>query len=137
MSEIKLKSPISIEMDVVETEDYLPSIKMCVKVQVNHPTGVFIYQADDIWFECLQWDTFVLNLKQIFVKNKATLIDMSEGFELDFYPKEKSNLILLHLKCKEHIASGNESISLDYKCTIGQDVFGEIIDKFNNFPKWW
>jgi hypothetical protein len=74
----------------------------------------------------------------MFVENKATLIDMSEGFKLDFYPKQKGDLISMHLQCKEHISTDDDvSVSLNYTCIIDQNVFENIVENFNNFPKWW
>jgi len=97
MSSISIKKPIALNMDVVEIDEHLPSIKMIVELNIEHPTGKIFYQANDIWFDCSEWDDSALALKQLSGSNnsKACLENLSDNFIIVF--TKDNNIIKLDL----------------------------------------
>ena len=136
MADISFEKPIAISMDVTETDDYLPSIKMFLKCHIIHPTGFLTYQADDIWFTCSKWDEFLKKL--LIMKNdekvEASLVDMNEYFEIGISKSQDETFFTL--RCQEpNIGEG--SITMNFNSQIDIDVLAIIRREFDKFPKWW
>jgi len=123
-------------MDVVEIDEHLPSIKMTVELNIEHPTGKIFYQANDIWFDCSEWDDFTLALKQLSGSNnsKACLENLSDNFKIVF--AKDNNIIKLDFTVLEN-NSGEGIASIKFSSTIGDDLFIPIKNQFVEFEKWW
>ena len=130
-----IEKPIGIRMEMVETDDYLPSFKMQVEIQVKHPTGSYHYRADDIWFECAKWDLFVDALQKPGEDETLILLDMSELFSISL-AKQDEQEFMLKLFCSEP-ETGSGQASLSFSKPIDHDQFHQFTGKFINFPKWW
>ncbi|AFZ23903.1 hypothetical protein Cylst_1625 [Cylindrospermum stagnale PCC 7417] len=136
MPDINISQPISITMEVVEVDDYLPSLRMLVKCHIEHPTGFFTYQATDIWFDCSQWDEFVRILSQLEAKIEveAILVDMSECLELKI--SNVHNQLHFNFSCKE-LNVGEGLTKINFSCQIDFEILSLIKREYSEFPKWW
>jgi hypothetical protein len=133
---IEINGPIYIVMDVLETEDRLPSMKMDLKCKVRHPTGDLSYHANDIWFSCGEWDAFEMAFGKIINRNKgeAILQDLSELFIFKINIEEK--VCKITFSCKEWIIP-DSSVVLSGHLNVDKSELDAIKDSFSNFPKWW
>ena len=123
-------------MEVLETDDYLPSIKMAIKVEMIHPTGNIAYEASDIWFECNVWDNFVVSINGIGLSSsgKASLKNISDFFSIEI--SSENGVITFDLKCEEiNICNGTSNLS--YRSVIDDDLLSHIKNQFCHFEKWW
>jgi hypothetical protein len=138
MSEISIKRPISIEIETIETDSYLPSFKANIKLEINHPTGYFSYQANDIWFDCVQWDAFLSSLDKLnFLKESEIILsDMSEYFKIRFL-LTKSRDIQFRVNIKEPFSGENGEGVFSYQSNIDNEVLNVFIQKFNALDRWW
>lgn len=135
MPEIIIQKPITLMMDVLDIDDYTPSMKMLLSVEVNHPTGFFKYQADDIWFSCSEWDIFSNRLSDLGSEKDLLLKDLSEYFRIVI--KQKSdNAYLFNLFCSEPEV-GKGTTELNFSAIIDSDEIAQVINTFREFPKWW
>jgi hypothetical protein len=136
MSSISIKRPIGIKLDIIETDNYLPSIKMEVHIEMEHPTGKILYQADDIWFECTHWDNFTATLNQIAnnSKGEAFLENMSSNFKVKLIRDGSS--IKFNFTVQESNVSDGEA-SINFSSLIDDDLFNQIKSQFVEFEKWW
>jgi hypothetical protein len=79
MLEIKFEQPFCLHMEVVETDDHLPSIRVETKVIITQFQHTFSYQGT-FWLECARWSNFVKALDGS--SQSAVLKDMSDYFTL-------------------------------------------------------
>jgi len=135
MAEIVTDKPIVLRMEIAEVDDYLPSMKMFTEVQIKHHTGLFKYQADDIWFECSKWDTFSTGLLDLETLEILRLEDMSEQFEISI-TKKSINKFLFNCCCSEP-ELGQGLASLNFSIIIDSDGLSQLVNAFRDFPKWW
>ncbi len=133
---IKIDKPLDLRMSLLESEDRLPSIKMLIEVNIVHPTGTASYTAEDIWFDCTQWDKFVNELSKLYtgIDEMALLKSLSEYFEIRV--SKAKNVFLFELICKEP-DTGNGILECKYYKNIESEELGIIKEKFGEFPKWW
>jgi hypothetical protein len=133
---VNIKTPIEVNMELLETEDRLFSMRMKVDIKIHHPTGVFIYKANDIWFKCSTWDEFIQILGKLVRDNdeSAELSSLSGDFKIKVTVENNSHLF--ELLCKEQeIGKGN--LELIYRCEINTDELYFVKREFDAFPKWW
>jgi hypothetical protein len=135
MEQISIEKPVEVSISVTEKDDYLPSFKTTIKCRINHPTGILIYEADDIWFQCSVWDKFIERLSTVNeVNGLATLANMSEHFIISIGSKDKQ--LYFEIKCKE-VISNTGTINIDYSTKIDLDSLDSIKRAFNELDKWW
>lgn len=136
MSSLRIRRPIGISFDVIEIDNFLPSIKMAVDIEMEHPTGKISYKVNDIWFECTQWDSFISALNKFGRNDKgeASLENMSNSFKISLI--KVSNVIKFYFTAQEdNIGTGNALIN--YLSVIDDDLFNHIMGQFIEFEKWW
>ncbi len=138
MSEISILRPISIEMEIIETDSYLPSFKTNIVLRIKHPTGLFLYQADDIWFDCSLWDKFILEISNVNYKTDISvkLSDISEYFNIEFV-KETLNEVLFKVTIHEPFSGENGEGYISYQSKLDIDTMNIIKNNFESFDKWW
>lgn len=138
MSEIEIRIPISIEIDTIETDSYLPSFKVNVKLEIKHPTGYFSYQANDIWFECSEWDKFIVGINTLNSKNSITLklSDVSEYFNVTFI-RDNSGETLFKVSINEPFSGVNGEGFISYQSKIDRNTIDIISNSFQDFNRWW
>ena len=136
MQLISIQRPLSIDMEMVDTDTRLPSIKMAVKMEVVHPTGTIIYSANDIWFECSVWDEFVSNILNVSSggRRDASLKNMSDFFVLNIGIDE--GIKRLNFTSRE-VNAGEGVVSLNFESILDDDMLAAIIEQFTTFEKWW
>jgi hypothetical protein len=138
MSEIEIRRPISIEIDTIETDSYLPSFKVDIKLEIKHPTGHFSYQANDIWFECSEWDKFTVEINTLNSKTNISLklSDVSEYFNIIFI-KDRLDETLFKVSINEPFSGVNGEGFMGYQSKIDSNIIDIINSSFQNFNRWW
>ncbi len=135
MSEINIQKPIILKMEVLETDDYSLTLKMKVYVEFIHPTGIFNYTADDIWFEYSKWDQFTNKLHDLRSDVNLDLEDLSEKFKISLMRKTENEYIIT-LSCLENNLDKG-TIQLSYTSDLDSDSMAHVFNNFLGFPKWW
>lgn len=127
---INLSDPIKIIFNEIEIDDYLPSIKFKIDININQFTHLLAYSGE-IWIECSVWDRFSKGLSE----GKNTILnDMDDTFIIKII---KSNeFIEFAWSIKRQDPEGNV-MTADYSSKITDDVYSVIKNEFINYPKWW
>lgn len=133
MIDITLNNLIAMQLSIVEVEEYLPSIRVLTNIHIKYSTGFFKYQADDIWFNCVNWDQFTQGL--IKLEKVISLEDMSEQFKITIQRKA-SNGYTFNLFCAKP-NSGKDHTNFNFSTLLDSDGFSQVIRSFEDFPKWW
>lgn len=135
MEQLEIKKPFELTIAVIEKDDTLPSFKTALKCRVNHPTGILIYEANDIWFECTAWEGFIDNLSHIDeVNGFAALANMSDYFSFQITPKNGE--LFVELKCKEPFGNIG-GFDINYIQKIDPDTLDYVRTKFREMDIWW
>lgn len=124
--DIEIKDPIEISMDVLEIDEHLPSMKFTIIINVRE-TYYSMAISSEIWVECSVFDAFVNSLKR---KNKATLIDMDNLFQLVIEPTQLA-------WCCSKINLDGRLIQGLGEASLTNDIQQKILDVFEDYPKWW
>ncbi len=135
MSEINIHKPLRLVIDLIEVDEYLPSFKCKVDIVIDHPTGFFRYNANDLWIECSNWDIFNEGLINLISTEKFSIQDMSEQFIISIEPNGSSGY-LFELTCGEPDIGQGISF-LRFKKTVDSDELSQLMNSFRDFPKWW
>jgi len=69
----------------------MPAVRFEVACAIHHPTGLFSYQADDIWIDFETLDQFISELGHIVnhLKGAATLICLAQTFKFELRKQDK------------------------------------------------
>ena len=120
-----------IEMDAYDSQ----SIKFEVKLTLEHPTGVFTFSADDIWFEADMWNQFVHELNNGLGSN-AVFHDQSNYLRLSI--ERAANHLDLSLSIREPlIAAGDTTLSSSQRVNLDSAFINSLTSSFQKFPKLW
>jgi hypothetical protein len=138
MSEISIKRPFILEMELIEAEGHLPSMKLSIKIEITRPNGLFSYHSGGIWFHCSDWDKFMNKLNRSDVStDSAALQDMGKTFIITVTREEQRD-IHLTIRCKEPLKFGNpDSVEMYIDTMIDAEDFSRVRGNFNDFPVWW
>nr|CUV29546.1 protein of unknown function [Ralstonia solanacearum] len=78
--EIRIEKPFRFYIDVVETGEHVPSMRMQAAIEVRQFGHKLEYHGS-LWFDCSVWDSFVAGLSSIDTV-EASLFDMGGHFAL-------------------------------------------------------
>jgi hypothetical protein len=136
MEQLVINNPVNLKLEVIEIDDYLPSFKVFIEFLVKYPSGLLKYEAENIWFQCSNWDSF---LKQLNLINKGTvneiiLHDMSEYFSFKLQNSKGEYYMTISWVKTDN---GFGSIKVEYSKSIDGDTLSLIKEKFIEFNKWW
>lgn len=136
MIEILIANPIQINLELLETDSYFLSMKTLIDVKLTHPSGFFIYQANDIWLDCKKWDEFNVELDQIVQSNSgiARLADMSDYLSLIL--RKEDNMVSIEFQVVESDIVNGSSI-MKFNKVIDNEILAQIRNKVNSFIRWW
>jgi len=122
---------LKVRMKLSEMDKVLPSFKVEMNITISHPTGEFTYSANDLWFECCNWDVFTERIASITDKDDAIILNsMSEEFILKLSVNDISIMI------KEMSFYGFPT-QLNHTRGITRDDFGIMKNAFLDFDRWW
>ncbi|MFQ1054817.1 hypothetical protein ACFX2V_07150 [Gilliamella apicola] len=127
---INLNDPIKIFFDEIEIDDYLPSIKFKIDINIKQLTHHLAYSGE-IWIDCNVWDLFSKGLNK---GESAVLHDMSNIFIIKIIKKHDD--IEFTWSVKRQAPEGNV-MTASYSSKITDDVYSLIRNEFTNYPKWW
>ena len=127
---INLNDPIKIFFDEIEIDDYLPSIKFKIDINIKQLTHHLAYSGE-IWIDCNVWDLFSKGLNK---GESAVLHDMSNIFIIKIIKKHDD--IEFTWSVKRQDPEGNV-MTASYSSKITDDVYSLIRNEFTNYPKWW
>jgi hypothetical protein len=135
--EISLQSEgIGLHLECLEIdENDSHSMRYKVKLDLDHPTGTFIYSANDIWLETDMWDRFQQRLSKGLEEN-AVFHDQSSYFEFSLTRNTRD--IELMIKIREPlIESGETSVTSVRRIELDSGFINALIKSFNDSPKFW
>lgn len=132
MLEIKFEQPFTLRMEVVETDDHVPSMRVETKITITQFQHTFSYQGT-FWFECASWSNFANALNDS--SRDAVLKDMSDYFVLAI--RENEGRKILSWEFKKADAGGAKKATVAFSAEIDDDMLGKIKREFTEFPAWW
>ncbi|MFZ6013043.1 MAG: hypothetical protein ACOYXT_22060 [Bacteroidota bacterium] len=136
MTSIKINKPFSFSIDILESEDVLPSLKLWLNCALPSFGKKTLEINNEAWIACRDWDKFIDNLFKIMTRelDESILEDLSgnilikisrikEQYFLNFY-FNKVGALGVGAKC-------------EVNGLIEKDELSNIIEKLNDFDKWW
>jgi hypothetical protein len=126
--DIKVDSPVKLSLDVTDFDEYIPSMKASVNIEVVGFKYDFSLSTA-LWFECKVFYEFLGALKR---KSTSTLIDMEKGFELKIDFSDGN----IAWSISEADLNGGSS-SVKGSRPISGDELAGLINAFNSYSKWW
>ena len=130
--ELKLERPFHLHLDVLETDDRIPSMQMRVSARMQQFEHRCDYQGS-LWFDCSVWDTFASGLSSI-EENATELVDMGGHFVLRLGLESGAPLISWRL---EHADMSGAVCVLAYRSLIDPDDLAYVKRQFMQFDRWW
>ncbi|MCL1960472.1 MAG: hypothetical protein FWG56_01530 [Desulfovibrionaceae bacterium] len=131
--EIKIEQPISLHLEVFETDDHVPSMHMNAQIVVSQFQHTCRYDGA-FWIECASWDKFTDSLRGSSWQ-EAVLRDISENFMLALRRTDEAVLLVWEFAKKD--IGGKRQINVVFSSEIDDDMLGKIKSEFLEFPVWW
>ena|GEM_PF-1674613 len=126
---IEIYQPIFFSMDLIETEDNLPSMLFQVKASAETLTRRISFE-DRVWFTCESFDQFISSING---SSEAELVSMDECVKLQILRGDRPRF---KVSCESKQIPG--SIDLVTLCRENdEDEFAKLSESFKNFPRWW
>lgn len=127
---------LELYLDLLEIDPNDPkSLKWRVKAKIFHPTGEFVYSADDIWLDTEMWDVFLKALKNN-LQEPAMFCDQSQYFQ--FSLKRDSNRINTRIQIAEPLPlSGQINHTADFDENVDSPFYRKLNESFGSFAKFW
>jgi hypothetical protein len=130
--EIKLEKPFRLKLDVAETDEHVPSMRMQVLIEVQQ-FGHSLEYRGTVWFDCSVWDTFVAGLNLI--REEGTeLVDMGGHFTLWLGTVFGKPTISWEMK-KADVTGAVATAA--FRSSVDEDTLVHVRDQFMQFERWW
>ena len=126
-------APVTLAIDVLDFDETYPSLKLSIELIAPHPTGQFVYTANDIWFSTSAIDEFVssLNLIADARDQTASLADLSDYIQLTVVNEDGTYSMSVRAhEPKIGFTTGDLSI----RCTIDRDTVQFMLAAFRDLP---
>ena len=130
---IEFEQPIGLSLEVIETDEHVPSMRVNVQIVVAQFQHVSKYEGT-FWIECTTWDSFAKSLHGPF-EEAVALQDISVCFVIALQ-KIDGHLTFTWEFAKADVG-GNRQLKIAFTSTIDDDVLSRIRDGFLEFPAWW
>lgn len=130
---IKFDHPVLFELDLLEIDDRLPSVKMQLKIAYTGFENKFSHELM-LWFDCKDLSKF-LSFLNVVNFNNAVLNDIGGIFFMELRSHESEMSLLFRIKRKDLL--NNCSSSLEFASSVNKDFYETIKKSFNEFPVWW
>ncbi|MEN5182063.1 hypothetical protein ABE501_20105 [Comamonas testosteroni] len=131
--DIRFESPFEFKLEILETDDHVPSLRVSVRIIIEQFLHKFQYEGA-FWIECAVWDGFAQALRNP-SENNISLHDMSEHFMLSVKNTEQG--ILLEWKLDKPDIDGKRHINVNFSSIIDEEMVARIRQSFDDFPVWW
>ncbi len=130
--DIELPNPFWFGINIIESEEKLPSIGCNVDLRLELPRGKFSYSATGIWFECSVYDEFIDQLKGLLkgTASKAELYDIDR--EIVYAITTEIISVSVH-----RIHSEKGTGFMEFKLDYDSDLITQYIANLESFAKWW
>jgi hypothetical protein len=130
---IKFDRPVLFELDLLEIDDHLPSVKMQLKITYDGFEHNFTHELM-LWFDCKEISNFLSRLNVVNFNN-AVLNDIGGIFFMELKSHERDMSLIFRIKKRDIL--NNFSGSLDFAFNVNNDFRETIKKSFNEFPVWW
>ena len=130
---IKFEQPLSFSLEVIETDEHVPSMRVNVQIIVAQFQNVSKYEGI-FWIECATWDIFTKALHESF-DEAVTLQDISGCFMVSL--QKIDGCLTFAWKFFKADIGGGRQVKIDFTSAIDDDVLSKIRDEFLEFPAWW
>jgi len=130
--EVKIDRPFHLKLNVIATDEHVPSMKADVSVRVQQ-FGYSLEYHGSLWFECACWDEFVSDLSRI-DKTQAKLTDMDGGFVLSLGACSGKPEVSWEMK---KIAMDGSVTTAVCRFLADPDTLAHVKRQFTEFPRWW
>lgn len=130
---IAFERPLNFYMEVLETDDHVPSMRVEVKIVVPQFQHKFQYEGS-FWIACENWDAFTNTLRGSFDED-AILQDMNGYFKFSVHKNNRGQLLSWDFS-KEDLGGGR-AMKIAFSSKVDSDVLAKIRDEFLEFPSWW
>ncbi len=133
MLEITFEQPMSFHMEVVESDDRVPSMRVETKIVVLQFQHTVTYQGA-FWIECSNWSRFTDALNNP-LAHCAELQDISGYFTLKICNEGGKRVLSWDLR-KFDLGAPRQT-SVTFSAEIDDEMLGRIKNEFSEFPMWW
>lgn len=133
MSQIRFERPFSVRMDVVETDDRVPSLRLDVKIDVSQFHHDLSFRGS-VWIECAAWSRFVEALAHL-PPQGAMLADMNGRSSMSIQRNGEHHRMSWVLKKTD--SSGTQTSTIELVARLDQNELVVIKREFEDFPVWW
>ncbi|MHA6909976.1 hypothetical protein ACQUJS_16335 [Ralstonia pseudosolanacearum] len=130
--EIRIEKPFRLYIDVVETDEHVPSMRIQATIEVRQFGHVLEYHGN-LWFDCSVWDVFVAGLSSIDTA-EASLFDMGGHFVLRLSAVSGKPEISWEMK---KTAVTGAVASAAFQSSIDADTVAHVKRQFAQFESWW
>jgi hypothetical protein len=130
--EVKIERPFHLKLDIIATDEHVPSMKADVSVHVQQ-FGHSLEYNGSLWFECVCWDAFVSDLSRI-DKTQAKLTDMGGSFVLALGTCSGKPDVSWEMK---KIAMDGSVATAACRFAADPDTLAHVTRQFTEFPRWW
>lgn len=130
--EVEIERPFYLKLDVIETDEHVPSMKADVSVRVQQ-FGQSLEYRGYAWFECACWDTFVSDLSHIY-ETQAKLTDIEGSFVLAV--GICAGKLDVSWEMKKVAVDGSVATAACH-FPADPDTLAHVERQFIEFSKWW
>lgn len=130
--EIRIEKPFRLHLEVVETEEHIPSMRMQAAIEVQQFGHKLEYHGS-LWFDCSVWTAFASGLSGIDTAD-ASLVDMSDHFALRLSAVSGRREIAWEFRKTD--VTGAVSTAA-FKSPIDEDTLAHVKHQFEQFEPWW
>lgn len=127
--DIEFFRPIRISLDVVETDERLPSVKFKFEVESNAFSESFLYRGE-VWIACKDLDIFNYSLG----RTSCHLTSLDGLFSLEIV-QGSGRYVLRWFRRKESVFGA--VAEMKYESSLDSDDISAIKSSFDSFAKWW
>jgi uncharacterized protein YjaG (DUF416 family) len=131
--EIKIEQPITLRLEVFETDDHVPSMHVNAQIVVPQFQHTCRYDGT-FWIECASWDGFTDSLRTSSWR-EAVLRDMSGYFMLAL--RRTDEAVRLVWEFAKTDVCNDLRMNVMFSSEIDDDMLGKIKNEFLDFPAWW
>ncbi|WGS49998.1 hypothetical protein LFL96_00335 [Paraburkholderia sp. D15] len=130
--DVKIEKPLHLSFDVIETDEYIPSMRLKISAEIEQFGQNISYQSS-LWFTCSSWDGFVSGMNDLDAAG-ASLVDMNNYFILRFC--RSAGVLELSWEIKRSSLDGT-TVAVSFGSSIDEDTMAHIKNQIGQFPIWW
>ena len=136
MSDIKIKEPFKIEIQILEFDEKQCSLKILLSYCVFLFDEKLIEVNNRLWIECKVWDDFVSQLYEMKIGENRTakFYTMSDKLIFELFKEDVD--ISFTVYCSK-LVNLNVKIDNQIKSLISIEQLSFLYEQLNSFEKWW